>query len=61
MKKPPPQSLTLMTRLKPPLSTQFTEWRRRQPEIPPISDAMRQLLRKALAADDIQQPDKKSA
>ena len=62
MKKQPPQFLTLMTRVKPPLSTEFTEWRRRQPEIPAIADAVRELMRKGLAADGgVQQPTKKSA
>jgi hypothetical protein len=58
-KKPPPKSLILMARAKPPLSTDFTEWRRRQPVIPTIADTVRELTRKGLAADGI--PEKKSA
>jgi hypothetical protein len=61
MKKKPPESppLILMARAKPPLSTDFTEWRRRQPTIPAIADAVRELTRKGLAADGI--PEKKPA
>jgi hypothetical protein len=53
--------IAVLMRLKPPLSTEFVEWRRRQPVIPQIADAARQLLRKGLAADDIEQRSKKSA
>jgi hypothetical protein len=62
MKKQPkqsPETSLFMARAKPPLSTDFTEWRRRQARIPPIADAVRELIRKGLAADGI--PEKKSA
>jgi len=59
--KKPDDEIAVLTRLRPPLSTAFLEWRRRQPAIPQIADAARQLLRKGLAADDIEQSSKKSA
>ena len=46
--------IPMPTRVDPPLRDKVDEWRRRQPHIPSRSEALRQLLRRALQAEDHQ-------
>jgi hypothetical protein len=42
----------LNTRAEQPLHDKVEAWRRRQPKIPPRSEALRELLRRALQAEE---------
>jgi hypothetical protein len=44
--------IPLATRVELPLRDRVDDWRRRQPNIPPRSAALRELLRRALQADE---------
>lgn len=44
-----------------PLREQVENWRRAQPKIPPLSEALRQLIEKALADDRRRKPAKENA
>ena len=46
--------IPLNTRGEPSLRDRVDDWRRRQPEIPPRSEALRELIRRALQAEDLQ-------
>jgi metal-responsive CopG/Arc/MetJ family transcriptional regulator len=46
--------IPLATRVELPLRERVDDWRRRQPNIPARSEALRELLRRALQAEDRQ-------
>jgi hypothetical protein len=51
MQQRKPRQSAVQVRLEPPLSTDLENWRRAQVNIPHRSEAMRELLRRGLAAD----------
>jgi hypothetical protein len=56
-----PQKPAVQVRLESPLSDLVEDWRRAQPNIPPRSQALRQLLRKGLAAAGAEKSTKKQS
>jgi hypothetical protein len=49
--KSPPRKRGVQLRLGPPVLERVEDWRRRQPEIPPRSEAVRTLLERGLDAE----------
>jgi metal-responsive CopG/Arc/MetJ family transcriptional regulator len=57
----PDTAVAIQVRVRGPLFTQLEAWRRAQAEIPARSEAVRQLLRKGLAAAGAEKSTKKQS